>query len=97
MATPCYLLDGSIQIENREAMQEVARMTEQSGSDESSLSFQTQQQLQQLKEKHAIIRNTFQALIVASGLDWAQDEQLQETLLSLGEPLHKQLNGLSGL
>ena len=34
-------------------------------------------------QRSSILRNTFQALIVGSGVDWAADPDLQGTLLDL--------------
>ena len=35
------------------------------------------------QQRSSILRNTFQALIVGSGVDWAADPDLQGTLLDL--------------
>ncbi|EGD74836.1 hypothetical protein PTSG_07066 [Salpingoeca rosetta] len=43
------------------------------------------QKLENEYVKNAILRNTLQLLIVASGVDWAADENLLETMLSLDE------------
>ena len=37
-------------------------------------------------DRNAILRNIFQALIVASGVDWADDETLLACLLALESP-----------
>lgn len=43
--------------------------------------------LREAKIKWEVMRNTLQAIIVGSGVDWVGDKKLRDTVLSCGEEL----------
>ena len=48
---------------------------------------QAKRQLEMETARNTILRNVMQLLIMASGVDWAKDPELQDLLIELGEPL----------
>eukprot|EP00054_Salpingoeca_dolichothecata_P016871 m.99609 g.99609 ORF g.99609 m.99609 type:complete len:272 (+) comp22184_c0_seq1:36-851(+) len=81
----------SIQRTNRKLMQQLNQQREENSNKASKqlppALIARQHKLEGLVDRNTMLRNVFQSLIVGSGVDWAADPELQETLLSLDAPL----------
>eukprot|EP00053_Salpingoeca_punica_P002806 m.39594 g.39594 ORF g.39594 m.39594 type:complete len:247 (+) comp11791_c0_seq1:71-811(+) len=72
--------------ENRALVTRIKSVSETQTNQPSRMQDSEQERLQAELARNSILRNVFQALIVASGVDWARDVELQTLLLSLEQP-----------
>ncbi|KAF0391235.1 hypothetical protein F8M41_010765 [Gigaspora margarita] len=77
--------------DNRQLMKQIIDMrtsnSDDSDSQDAKMVQRTKKELVSARAKREVIRNVLQGLILESGIDWTEDEQLLNLLLMIGEEL----------
>ncbi|CAG8749205.1 29684_t:CDS:2 [Gigaspora margarita] len=80
-----------ISSDNRQLMKQIIDMrtsnSDDSDSQDAKMVQRTKKELVSARAKREVIRNVLQGLILESGIDWTEDEQLLNLLLMIGEEL----------